>query len=359
MCTLLGILVISGILWETFAFAEDKPTSPPLTLTEENLPDIEAKTFTVKVVRRSSSNKIYLFDDIDNRQSAPGRILLLKRETEPVMALRVLKNYPDENRVAAKRIKRYGNHRTLENSETFTAIEKISDIAPPEPTLEDQADLKELEEKKTKLEIKAFDPELDGSSSQKPLPKEEETVDENDDELQSTEEHLAVTVEDVATFEKNRHWITAGFGFIRNVNTPTAGGFYYFSSGNVRYGVNLGQLVFLDRPHLQDSLTLEGGFYLYKSINFVSAGDAYTVMSFVGNLRYNIFFSERLGIFFSAGMMKSSVTSSSQGQSDVITALNSLLPVIGTGILFEVGPSWYTRIDAGIDTASLNLVLRF
>jgi hypothetical protein len=29
------------------------------------------------------------------------------------------------------------------------------------------------------------------------------------------------------------------------------------------------------------------------------------------------------------------------------------------GLFFEMGPSWYTRVDLGLDSMTLNLLLRF
>src|SRR4051794_15843405 len=55
----------------------DTASAPPVD--DSNLPEIEAKTFPIKTVRRSNSNKIYLFEDIKKRLPDVGRILLLRR----------------------------------------------------------------------------------------------------------------------------------------------------------------------------------------------------------------------------------------------------------------------------------------
>jgi hypothetical protein len=118
-------------------------------------------------------------------------------------------------------------------------------------------------------------------------------------------------------------------------------------------------MVFLDQIHLQDSITLESGFYLYKSINFATQGDAYTILSIPLVLRYNLLFSEKFGVFIYAGINQNRVISNATGNSDVQAALTNFLPSGGGGILFQVGPSWYTRVDLGIDTIGLNLLLKF
>lgn len=324
---------------------------------EEKLPDIQAKTYPVTVIRRSTSNKIYLFDDVENRQPLIGRILLIKKGTEALMAFRVLRLYPSERMIAAKRIKRYGDHNILEDKEELTAIEKISDVVPPPPTSEDKSDMAELE-KHMGLKVLPYDPQLDAPEESpkptKPAPNLLEDVEETE-----PDEHLAVTVEEPRIFDHYYQWLTAGFGYVRNNGPPTQPGSYYFSSGNLRYGVTLIRLPFLDKPKLQDSIALEAGFYLYKSINFYTTGDAYTAMGVVGTLRYNLLFSEAFGIYFYGGVIQHFVVSATSPQNAVINSLTSLQPAAGGGILFQLGPHWYTRLGLGIDAVDLNLLLRF
>jgi hypothetical protein len=58
-------------------------------------------------------------------------------------------------------------------------------------------------------------------------------------------------------------------------------------------------------------------------------------------------------------MLYGYVVASAQGQSSVIAALSTLLPAAGAGLLLQVGPGWYTRLDMGFDNIGLSLVLRF
>jgi hypothetical protein len=328
----------------------------PKDLNMEKLPDIEAATYSLKVLRRSNSNKIYLLESPSDPIPKTGRILLLKRETEPYMAFRVLKTYPEKKAVAAKRVKRYGNHRVLESNEAFLAIEKISDLDPPEPTQEDNADINEIE-KKAGLKVLPFDPELDAPSS--PPPKSHEKEETNKDDPEEIDSHLAVTVEEPQIIDHHRHWLTVGFGYVKNMAPPSTPGYYFFSSGNFRYAYTLGKILFFDRPRLQDSIALEGGFHLYKAINFAAANDSYTVTTLAATLRYNVQFSERFGIFLYGGVLYGFVVTSSQSQTAVTTSLNSVIPAVGGGLLLQIGPGWYTRLDAGFDSIGLGLVLRF
>jgi hypothetical protein len=334
------------------------PVNPALQTSDEEgpLPDIEAKTYDLKVVRRSNSNKIYLFEDLMDRKPTVGRILLMKKEQRPIMAFRVIRVYPDKKLVAAKRIKRYGRVHFLEDGDSYLAIEKISDVAPPAPTPQDRADLAEVESKQG-LEILPFDPELDTATSPEELDEGKTTEAEIDDE--DHDPHLALTVEEPKIIDHFIHWLSGGFGYLRNNGPPAAGGSYYFSAGNLKYGISLGRMVILDQPKLQDSITLETGVYIYKSINFATQGDAYTVASFLGSLRYNLMFSEAFGMFFYAGVIQSRVLSSASAQDSVIASLSSTQPAAGAGLLLQVGPSWYTRIDLGIDSLGLALLLHY
>ncbi len=336
-----------------YSTADDQLLELSLPPVRDELPPIEAQTFHLKVIKRSASDKIYLFEDLDTQVPTTGRILLLKAENESFMALRILKTDLNNKTVIAKRIKRYNNHYYLENDTVFIAIEKISDRAIS--SLESQEDHVELEDflhKTSGLRIQPYDPELDLPSSPQPSNDGEDTPLSQKD-LEARDSHLTVSLEEIQPIETQQHWLTAGFGYVRN-NGPS--GSYYFSAGNLRVATNLGKMLFLNSPHLQDSLSIEAGFYLYKALNFSTLGDAYTILNLVANFRYNLFFNQSFGLFFYGGIMQGYVLSASQTNS---TSLNSFSVAGGGGLLFQVGPSWYTRIDIGYDNIGLNLVLRF
>ncbi len=334
---------------------------PPEPEDNEVLPDIIAKSFAVKVLDRSQSNRIYLFEDLSQSQLEAGRILLLKREDESIMAFRVLKSYPEKNAFAAKRVRRYKHHRILENGEAFAALEKISDknIA---TTPQDKNDLEELEQHKIQLKAMAYDPELDEGTS--PVPENENDKkyqEENSSEVDDLEQNTVpeTSIEEPGIIDHYVHWLSAGIGFIKNNNSPTTGGTHYYSSGNLKYGISLGRLLFLDQPQFQDSLTLEVGISLYKALNYTTLGDAYGVTGLMSSLRYNIFFSESLALFFYSGVLVNRVISSTQGNNNSKNALEGIFPAGGIGFLFQVGPSWYTRFDIGYESVFMGLVLHF
>ncbi|MEO5970069.1 MAG: hypothetical protein ABIQ95_09090 [Bdellovibrionia bacterium] len=250
----------------------------------------------------------------------------------------------------------------------------------PMAALESKVGLLEskLVELETKTAMNAAEVTREPSEVKKPAPveakepvekKPEEKPEEKnkpperlDDDLLDKEEITgsqdSTSVDEVKLFDNYAHWISAGFGYVTN-NSPNGTGLYNFSAGNLKYGVTIGRRMFAEKAHLQDSLVLEGKVFLYKGINFAAQGDSYTVLSVAGNLRYNLFFSEGFGIFGYAGMMQSNVLASASGVTSAIAALNSVLPSVGGGILLQIGPSWYARLDIGMDDTSLNLLLRF
>lgn len=320
----------------------------------KDLPDIEAEKFPVKIVRRSSSNRIYLLEVLDDRQPRLGNLILLRKSSRPIMAFRVIRTYVEDKQIAVKRVKRYRPHRFLKSGVEYVAIEKVSDIT-YEPSEQDRKDLDELDHRKgNRAQRDLLDEAADAEGKKRSQDDDSEDVVEDEEDS-----HLAVAIEEVKPIETTSQWLTAGFGFVRNNGPPNMPGSYLFSSGNVRYGITLLKRILMKRSGLQDSLVAEGGFYIYKSIGYVSQGDAYTVFSGVGTARYNILFSEAFGIFFYAGYMQSIVIGASQAVDEGLRTLNSQLPVVGGGFLFQVGPSWYTRVDAGLDSVSINLTLKF
>jgi hypothetical protein len=107
--------------------------------------EIEALGFDVSASKKSSSLRVYLFDDINSAKPRAGRIMLLRQGKENVMAFRILKNYPGRNQFAAAKIKTYSAP-DLPLGEPFRALLKVADLAPltPNQLQEDATDLKDL-----------------------------------------------------------------------------------------------------------------------------------------------------------------------------------------------------------------------
>lgn len=391
---------------ETPEAQKEKSPEPAPTAPAARLPEIEARNFAVKVIKRSTSGKTYLFDDLNDSKAQLGKLLLLRREpdptTVPAMAFRVVKLYPEQNRFAAKRVRRYGTTRSLESGVSYTALEKLGELLISPPTAQDKADLSELEagmpaptapltapadadaptsDNKNESggesapnpaddrtpHASPFDADLDSGSTPPPADTLEAGNSRNDtgddEEEEGGEPRFGASVDEVAVIDHHRHWFSAGVGYFRTV-TGTAPNLVdrYYKAGGIRYGFNLGSMIFLKRNHLQDSITLEAGAHLAKLLLFPggqSTEGSYTVMPLLGTARYNLHFGETFGLYFYGGILQTIVLQFTSGVADTITSLQTPAPAAGAGLFFQVGPAWYIRTDLGMDSFTLGLTLRF
>jgi hypothetical protein len=112
---------------------------------DEELPTISAITFPVTIERRSSSGHVYLLSTTGEIPET-GRLILLKKDSAPVMAFRILRQYGGKKQFAAKWMRRYNSIKQLDPAQTYMALEKLSDNSGAIPlTNQDKKDLSELE----------------------------------------------------------------------------------------------------------------------------------------------------------------------------------------------------------------------
>jgi hypothetical protein len=381
-------------------------SAPPLSRVRE----IEAKTYPVEILKRSSSQRIYVFSDPSKRGPQVGRIFLLKKDTTSVMAFRILKVYGEKSEFAARRVRWYDSFRLLDPGSAYVAVEKVQDLRAPILSAQDQKDLKELEggaagegnpsqgaagtpeprrsdlpllddlpsvqqgrfKNRTPeippdpvrgVEVKPFDSDLDSPStaapkgaidSQNELDSPKDFLDPEDED--SEIELVAKGIEDVTPLDGSRQWFTVGVSYLRN-NTTNGGSGYFVGAGG-RYGITLIERFLIRAPRIQDALAIEIGAYSYRISNFVTAGDAYTIASVLPTGRYTLALGQDLGIFFYGGVMRNFLLPNSVGSDEFKTAIDSLLPAAGAGVLIRLGPGWDLRFDAGYDVVGAGLVLK-
>jgi hypothetical protein len=337
-------------------------------------PAIEASTYPVKVLARSNSNRIYLFEDPLSKEPLAGHLILLKDEGQiSIMALRVLKTYPEQKLFAAKFIKHYPDIEILEEGQVFTAVEKVMDLMPPPTLSADEVDLTRLEEQRANLlqpplnvsnsapqpqktlgrrSIASSNTEITIQNRNPRLTHSEEAADEEDDS--STD---ALTLATSKNFDRYSSWLSAGLGVIRS-NVPLGGGQSQYLNAVVgRFGITLGHPGIIHGPKIQDALVLEGSVFGFKVIG--SAGDSYTLVSLVPTLRYTLALGEFLSIFGYVGAAGNLPIAAANANVLTLTNLQSIFPAAGAGLLFQIGPGWYTRLDGGLESVALNLTLRF
>ena len=371
--TLWGYLTVLILYPPSFAHALPQ-------LYQDNLPTIEAQAFNVEVISRSNSNQTYLLDDPSHIQPKVGRILMLKKNDHPAMIVRVLKLYPNESLIAAKKIKKYGSIDTFENKEVLIAVEKIMDSIPPAVTLADEEDLQELEEDNDlehsnsslpgtppntppipQLATKsALTPSPVGSgkiNSRANMPSDTDTTDSDEENVDTVQDSSSLVIQEIRTLDQLQHWLTLGFGIFKSYNPSRQT--TYLTSGNVRYGITILKRFLINRPNVQDSVVAESSFYFFKAINYAVVGDAYSVIGVSPTLRYNVQFGQKFGVFAFTGLLKNYITSTNNPQASAAQLLAKSSLAAGLGLYLQLGPNWYTRLDLGIEAFSANLVLRF
>ncbi len=309
------------------------------------------------------------------------------------MALRVLKTYPDRKAFAAKYLKSYGKIESLETGQSLTAVEKVMDIPLNPIASAEITELREIEEEKSQLvqpltstapppsetppnlnkaPLKpgedpppppppGTDPgEATGvaASAKKSAPNQDHQApppgEEDDDEDQIDAD--GVTIPERPKYDRYSYWLSGGLGVVRSPNPAELTQSVYMSAGNLRFGVTLSNPVFFRNSSLQDSFVLESGFFGYKVV--AQTNDTYTLLGALLTLRYNLTLGERFGVFFYGGFGRGLVITASNPVLATYNALNTFIPSIGAGLLFQIGPAWYTRVDVGYEALTINLLLR-
>ncbi len=387
----LGILLLCGFSSELHAtepLETDAGPSIPATAEAHDTSPIIAKTYGVKVIRRSNSNRTYLFEDPNSASPAVGRLLLLKRESEPVMAFRVLQSYPERQQFVAKRVRRYGEYRILGNEEVFRAIEKAGDYSAPAQSSLDRSEVRELVGGIAPRDSQGLDGQVrdspgldtpDGQAQQAPLPKTEEYDPELDagtsppplGAINSDAENLPISdlsgddeealsqlvAEEIFPIEHHTHSLAVQIAFLKNFDST--GAVIYPKGVTFRYGLTFGRMVFIRKPRMQDALTGEFGVSSSKLQPYRGGSESYTLLPMFLNLQYRIAFSQSLSLFIYGGSTKSRVLYSSEALDEDTQMLSQWIMNYGVGLNFRMGPNWDARVDLGVDQVAFGLGIKF
>ncbi|MBL7715989.1 MAG: hypothetical protein JNL01_11035 [Bdellovibrionales bacterium] len=353
-------------------------TSATFAQDEPKLPDIRARSFDVSSDRASKSGRVYLMNDLNEARPFPGRILLLREGKTPIMAFRVLRNYPEKKKFAARVVRRYPGLDVLPGDQPFMALEKVSDLGPMKPTQQDRVDLSELEKgmgitptppssigsvRGGSAQAQEYDPELDAGSSPPPsgdfdsdTRSDPPSLDETIDQLEEEAEELVV--DEIEPLETHRSSFSLEYGLIRHIRSRTADGDSQALNSGVllRYGLNLGRMILIRKHEVQDTFTVEGGMGMYT---YGEGNQRYSLMSNPITVRYTINFNNNIGFFAYGGILLSNILSAQNASDAAVAGMSSPLPAGGIGILGSIGPSWNIRIDAGFDMLAFGLMLSF
>lgn len=364
-------------------------------------PEIEAKVYSVKVVRPSRSGRVYLIqkDDPGNLPE-PGRIFLLKDSFNPVMGFRTLKNYPSRNQIAAKKVRVYPNYDALVRDSRYRSYEKTGEISvvPPQTAqdLEDLSDLESsgdlsleqtppppeaapetvapLEEPPAPLESPS-EPALESTSSMDlepsnpPPPLEEAPASTPVPTTAVTdpgEQNVEINDEDEEDEESQRdhfpHWLTVDFGGFRKLITqpqviPGPG---FQRGAGIRYAKNVAYGLFSSKAFQSDSLSLEGGFFYYKAAGDVNGrSKSYTLMPLIATGRYNLPLNDRWSFYVYGGLYYHLVIGNVGATDAELAQIGVVAPAGGIGFIVQTGPNWYLRLNLGMESIAGGVVLRF
>lgn len=325
---------------------------------------IDAEEFTVKVLKRSSSGKVLLFEDPTLNDPRPGKVLLLKRGDEDLAAIRVLKNYP--GRFAAKVLLKFKD--IPDDGSELRSLKKLStkvlrqiqdqERAPLDSTLTDDELAKEIAPNDIELDRGIPTPQKKKPAIKAtPVPKkdeETETLEVSEDAL--TDDGDFSRTEDVS-FERQNHILSLQLGLITNVDASNVKARY--SGIGLRYGWNIARRLLFTQPNRQDMLTLEAGAYYYSITGFETADDSVTVYPLEGVIRYSFLPNDSIQFFIYLGAVKSFV----QASETVTLAGSALLSrtrlALGGGLIVPIGPGWALRGDVGLEKMVFGISLRF
>ncbi len=408
--------------------ATDTDAFPP-PVNDSELPNIEARAFESRVLEVAPHGKLVLFEDPSGTAPRVGRILLLRRDDEPILAFRVLRTYPRQRRFIAKQVRAYGNHESVSAGEAFTTLERLNEIGVPAwmgYTTEDQLDLDQLQagvagagaaerldagfeggdfyrsdELRTQTEAPPTAPapgeeaQLPASENGDPAQAQEPpqpTLAEGGanalDELEESEEAALQRSrqsrrsssedngdflnsslelpEEIQPIDRYQSSLSGVFGLLKNRTID--GGAVYYTAAGVRYGLDLGERLFVSSPKVQDSLTLEGGLFAYRVSSYAVENDAYTLIPVSGVIRYTFHTRGSIDLFAYGGILWNIVNAASTPtdlapedptQAQALGKLQGILPALGAGALIKIGPGWEIRADLGLDMIASGLVLRF
>ncbi|MBI3558708.1 MAG: hypothetical protein HY074_20765 [Deltaproteobacteria bacterium] len=348
----------------------------------EKVKPIEAEEFRVIFKKSSHSGRVMMFEDATDNRPRPGKILLLKKDNDDVVAIRVLKNYP--GKFAAKTVLPINE---LKPDTEYRAIKKLGEkiIA---LIREREKRGKDLDSAKTDedlaKEVSPDDNELDRGiplqkgKTKKVLPSRpdgaagpgmpEPLFSKDGGELSADsieikdedEPYNDLSVQEDLPIEPNRHSVTLEYGSLKSVDQNANPATY--SGVGLRYGFNIWRMALFHRKSLQDMVTLEAGLFYYTIAGFVTADDSVTVYPFVGDLRYTLLIGESLGLFGYLGFTKtyaSAGNDTSVALTAAVAGLNTTRSALGVGATLKIGPSWAVRLDVGTDLFGIGAVLKF
>lgn len=362
--------------------------TPGLRPHAELLPDIDARSFDLTPLEISRSGHIYRFR-VSSDPPKTGTIVLVESGQRPIMAFRVLRTNLIQHEMIAKRVRRYDVEGKLELNKSYIGAEKVAervvtplsnqeenpskaenpaeneDQAPkydpnapamlgddgsggPEPTV------------KNAKSIESYDEELDSTTTPRNLKKKSDLEEEGDEESEegAPKRNRGPAVEEHESLIKYPHAIGLTVGSFRNMSNfqipgVTSNGF------TVYYNEVIDKGVWFKGHAPQDTLSLEGGLGFYSRMNLTGAFDNYDVLPIRTEILYTLQFNPTFAFLGFIGGQFNWVLSSDKPTDEGLSKVSGFQANAGIGVLYNIGPQWYLRVDGGLDRIGLGLAVKW
>ncbi|MBU6374810.1 MAG: hypothetical protein KGQ59_02335 [Bdellovibrionales bacterium] len=301
------------------------------------LPPIEARSFEAKLVRRSTSGKVFLMRSA-GQVPEQDQLVLIKNDGGPLVALKVRKIYKDSE-FAGQVVRSYGPDESLVNGESYLALIKIRD-----------------------LDLQASDTEDDAAATAEPP---ENLDQERGSAFLTSEEELelqSLVIEEVTNFEQELSLIAFRVGLVilpgyeSGIISPAASG--------IRFSQTLMHPIKFNSSRFQDSAGVDFSLMFTKLSGYTPSdnGDSFALAPVTLAGRYGVFLNPLMSVYGYAGLMKTFVISSSGDEpaySEALALLSSFSIAIGVGASIEIGPQWVLQFEAGTNQLGINMGLKF
>jgi hypothetical protein len=357
----------------------------------EKIRSIEAEDFKVKSTKKSTSGRVWLFEDPTENRPRPGRVLLIKSGEQDIVAVRVLKNYPA--RFAAKIVLKFKDPQP--NAE-YRALKKLGDkitaLIKEREEQENRAPHEMKTDEELAKEVAPDDNELDrGIPAPAPVaPKKKEKKSDstkskkensveplftkdgfelNTDDMdlgESADESSLDMNEDIMLEPKN-HALSLEYASLKSVDKR--GDSATYSGLGLRYAYNAFHKLLFKKKSLQDMISPEIGLFYYSITGFVRADDQVTVYPLNITVRYSLLLNDTFSVFGYLGLMKNLVSTGSTESNltkderpvfnEGIRYLKQTKTALGAGAMMKIGPSWAVRLEYGLDLFAIGAVLKF
>ncbi len=345
------------------------------------VPTLDVEHLQLKATNTSRTGETYLFKVESGAEPPVGTLILLKRDKDPVAAVRVVRN---ENvapkSFIARKVRLYGAYSSIPLDQTWAGIYKIGELSTaeslpslePPPTLDNHtspagaseilpspssSDIPSAPQPEmvpdTRKNPREYDPELDASTTPRPEP---EWIDDESDDT--------VFIEEYGRINPYNHSFSAGFGTARNLSNFGSWS-EGFSALQVAYGYRLGRDLWFQEKKPQDSLGLEVGFQSYSRVAVASTDDSYQLFPIFGQLIYEIDFAPWFALHGAFGFQYNWITSSSQGSASnsgfqqILDNNGGIQQRLSVGAQLFMGHHWNVRFDVGWEFIGAGLTIRW